>query len=89
MAPEYGATIGFFPVDVETLEYLSFTGRSPEHVAVVEAYCQEQGLFNNPSLPDPVFSDTLELDLSKVVPSIAGPRRPRSRSTSRGPSRRR
>ncbi len=79
MAPEYGATIGFFPVDAETLEYLRFTGRSPESVALVEAYCKEMGLFHTPDAPEPVFTDTLELDLSTVEPSLAGPRRPQDR----------
>ncbi|MFT3839633.1 MAG: aconitate hydratase AcnA [Myxococcaceae bacterium] len=79
MAPEYGATIGFFPVDSVTLDYLRFTGRSPEHVAMVEAYCKEQGLFHSASSPEPVFSDTLELDLGSVEPSLAGPARPQDR----------
>jgi aconitate hydratase len=79
MAPEYGATIGFFPADEETLAYLRFTGRPKELVAVVEAYCKEQGLFRTAGMPDPVFSDTLELDLGDVVPSLAGPKRPQDR----------
>jgi len=79
MAPEYGATIGFFPVDEATIEFLRFSGRSPEHVALVEAYCKEQGLFHTASSPDPIFSDTLELDLSKVEPCLAGPARPQDR----------
>ena len=79
MAPEYGATIGFFPIDDETLSYLKFTGRSPESVALVEAYCKEQGLFHTASAPEPSFSDTLELDLGKVVPCLAGPARPQDR----------
>ncbi len=79
MAPEYGATIGFFPVDAETLNFLRFTGRSPEDVDLVEAYCKEQGLFYTPGAPDPVFSDTLELDLGSVVPCLAGPARPQDR----------
>ena len=79
MAPEYGATMGFFPVDDETLAYLRFTNRTAEQVALVEAYCQEQGLFRTATTPDPLFSDTLELDLASVVPSIAGPRRPQDR----------
>jgi aconitate hydratase A / 2-methylisocitrate dehydratase len=79
MSPEYGATIGFFPVDAQTLEYLRLTGR-PEHlVKLVEAYCKAQGLFHTAGAPEPVFSDTLELDLSKVEPSLAGPRRPQDR----------
>src|SRR5690606_14552124 len=79
MAPEYGATCGIFPVDAETLRYLEFTGRSPEHVALVEAYMKEQGLFHTADSPAPEFSDTLTLDLSTVEPSIAGPRRPQDR----------
>ncbi|MEB3102247.1 aconitate hydratase AcnA [Ferviditalea candida] len=79
MAPEYGATMGFFPVDEETLNYLKGTGRSEEQVALVEAYYREQGLFRTDSTPDPVFTDTIELDLSTVVPSLAGPKRPQDR----------
>jgi aconitate hydratase len=79
MAPEYGATIGFFPIDEETLNYLRLTGRSPEHIALVETYAKEQGLFHTASTPDPVFSDTLELDLSTVQPCLAGPARPQDR----------
>ncbi len=79
MSPEYGATIGFFPVDAQTLEYLRLTGRSDHQVKLVEAYCKEQGLFHTANSPEPVFSDTLELDLSKVEPSLAGPRRPQDR----------
>lgn len=79
MAPEYGATIGFFPVDSETLKYLHHTGRSDELVSLVEAYTKEQGLFRTNETPDPVFSDILELDLSTVEPSIAGPKRPQDR----------
>src|SRR5438094_3319648 len=79
MAPEYGATIGFFPIDSETLNYLKLTGREPNHVKLVEAYAKAQGLFRTESTPDPIFSDTLELDLSTVEPSLAGPRRPQDR----------
>ncbi len=79
MSPEYGATMGFFPVDEETLAYLRFTGRTKDEVALVEAYCQEQGLFRTADTPDPVFSDTLELDLADVEPSLAGPKRPQDR----------
>ena len=79
MSPEYGATIGFFPVDAETLSYLLFTGRSREQVRLVEAYCKAQGLFRTDDSPDPVFSDTLSLDLSGVQPSMAGPKRPQDR----------
>ncbi|MBV8551397.1 MAG: aconitate hydratase AcnA [Acidobacteriaceae bacterium] len=79
MAPEYGATIGVFPIDSVTLDYLRQTHRSREQVNLVEAYAKEQGLFLLPDSPDPVYSDTLSLDLSKVVPSLAGPRRPQDR----------
>ncbi len=79
MAPEYGATMGFFPVDDETLAYLRFTGRAPEQTALVEAYCKEQGLFRTDATPDPVFSDTLEFDLGSVEPTLAGPKRPQDR----------
>jgi len=79
MAPEYGATCGIFPVDVETLRYLEFSGRPAERVELVEAYCREQGLFHDESSEDAVYSDTLELDLSEVVPSLAGPKRPQDR----------
>jgi len=79
MSPEYGATCGFFPVDDETLAYLRLTGRDEQLVALVEAYCKEQGLFRTDATPDPIFSDTLELDLSTVEPSVAGPRRPQDR----------
>ena len=79
MAPEYGATCAFFPIDDKVLWYLRFTGRPPERVALVEAYMKEQGLFHTPDSPEPVFTDTIELDLSTVEPSIAGPRRPQDR----------
>ena len=79
MAPEYGATCGIFPVDAETLRYLRFSGRPAERVALVEAYMQEQGLFHTPDAPEATYSDTLELDLSTVEPSLAGPRRPQDR----------
>jgi aconitate hydratase len=79
MAPEYGATMGFFPVDKETLAYLQFTARSQEQVALVESYCKEQSLFRTDETPDPVFSDTLELDLGSVEPTLAGPKRPQDR----------
>ena len=79
MAPEYGATIGFFPVDEETLRYLRFTGRGEQQVKLVEAYCKEQGMFRTDASPDPVFSDTIELDLATVEPSLAGPKRPQDR----------
>jgi aconitate hydratase len=79
MAPEYGATCGIFPVDAETLRYLRFTGRPAWRIALVEAYMKEQGLFHTPDAPDPVFSDTLSLDLATVEPSVAGPKRPQDR----------
>ncbi len=79
MAPEYGATIGIFPVDQETLRYLEFTGRTAEQVKLVEAYMKEQGLFHTPDASEPVYSDTLELNLATVEPSMAGPRRPQDR----------
>src|SRR5712692_3339925 len=79
MAPEYGATMGFFPVDSETLAYLQFTGRAHEQVALVEAYCKEQSLFRTDSTPDPIFSDKLKLDLGTVEPTVAGPKRPQDR----------
>ncbi|MCB4756563.1 MAG: aconitate hydratase AcnA [Elusimicrobia bacterium] len=79
MAPEYGATTGFFPVDEETLAYLRLTGRSETQVRLVEKYCKEQGLFWSKDLPEPLFSDRLELDLAHVMPSLAGPRRPHDR----------
>jgi aconitate hydratase len=79
MAPEYGATCGFFPVDDETLRYLRRTGRSAPEVELVERYTKEQGLFRTEQTPDPVFSDTLELDLASVEPSLAGPKRPQDR----------
>jgi aconitate hydratase len=79
MAPEYGATCGFFPIDAETLAYLRRTGRSAAEVDLVERYCKEQGLFRGETTPDPAFSDSLELDLGSVVPSLAGPKRPHDR----------
>jgi len=79
MAPEYGATCGFFPIDDETLGYLRKTGRSASEVTLVERYAKEQGLFRTAATPDPVFSDTLALDLASVEPSLAGPKRPQDR----------
>ncbi|HEV7388268.1 MAG TPA: aconitate hydratase AcnA [Gemmatimonadaceae bacterium] len=79
MAPEYGATMGFFPIDAETINYLRFTGRDEAQVQLVEAYCKTQGLFRTDDTPDPIFSDTLELDLKTVEPSLAGPKRPQDR----------
>jgi aconitate hydratase len=83
MAPEYGATIGFFPVDEKTLEYLRLTGRDEDRIALVEAYCRAQGLFASSSDPDPEYTSVLELDLSSVEPSLAGPKRPQDRVTLR------
>ncbi|MEO3427997.1 aconitate hydratase AcnA [Pelagibius sp. CAU 1746] len=79
MAPEYGATCGIFPVDEETIRYLTFTSRDPERVALVEAYAKAQGMWRDSSTPDPVFTDTLGLDLGSVEPSLAGPKRPQDR----------
>src|SRR5689334_20614343 len=79
MAPEYGATMGFFPVDAETLHYLRFTNRPPDLIALVEAYTKAQGLFRTDETPDPLYTDTLELDLASVTPSMAGPKRPQDR----------
>jgi aconitate hydratase len=79
MAPEYGATCGFFGIDDKTLEYLRLTGREEGQIALVEAYAKEQGFWLDPTAPEPVFTDTLELDLASVVPSLAGPKRPQDR----------
>ena len=79
MAPEYGATCGIFPIDQETTRYLKFTGRDPQRVALVEAYAKAQGMWRHADADDPVYSDTLELDLSTVEPSLAGPSRPQDR----------
>ncbi|PKN90709.1 MAG: aconitate hydratase AcnA [Chloroflexi bacterium HGW-Chloroflexi-6] len=79
MAPEYGATMGFFPVDAETLRYMKLTGRPADVIARTEAYCRAQGLFREVNTPDPEFTDTLQLDLGAVVPSLAGPKRPQDR----------
>lgn len=79
MAPEYGATCGIFPIDRAAIDYLRFTGRSQAQVELVEAYCREQGLFHGPDTPEAEYSDTLELDLATVEPSLAGPRRPQDR----------
>lgn len=79
MAPEYGATIGFFPIDAETLNYLRLTGRDPATVSLVEGYAKAQGMFRTQDTPEPVFNDVLELALSTVEPSLAGPRRPQDR----------
>ena len=79
MAPEYGATCGIFPVDAETLRYLRLTGRSEDQIALVETYCREQGLWAEPDAPEASYSHVLDLDLSKIEPSVAGPKRPQDR----------
>ncbi len=79
MAPEYGATCGIFPIDAETLRYMRLTGRPEETVALTEAYARAQGLWRDADTPDPVFTDTLELDISTLQPSLAGPKRPQDR----------
>ena len=79
MGPEYGATMGFFPVDAETVNYLRFSGRDEAHCALVERYSKEQGLFHSADAPEPRFTDRLELDMATVVPSLAGPKRPQDR----------
>jgi aconitate hydratase len=79
MAPEYGATCGIFPVDAETLRYLRLTGRSEDQIALVEAYYKEQGLFHTAGSPEAIYTETLELDLATVEPSVAGPKRPQDR----------
>jgi len=79
MAPEYGATCGIFPVDAETLSYLRLSGRSEEQIALVEAYYKEQGLFHTAGSPEAEYTQSLELDLASVEPSVAGPRRPQDR----------
>ncbi|RIK86448.1 MAG: aconitate hydratase AcnA [Hyphomicrobiales bacterium] len=80
MAPEYGATCGFFPADAETIRYLTMSSRAPERIALVEAYSKAQGMWREDGIEDPVFTDTLELDLGDVVPSMAGPKRPEGRA---------
>jgi aconitate hydratase len=79
MAPEYGATCGFFPVDERTIDYLKLTGRDDAQIALVRAYAKAQGLWRDASAPDPLFTDTLELDMSSIEPSLAGPKRPQDR----------
>ncbi|HMO04221.1 MAG TPA: aconitate hydratase AcnA [Kiritimatiellia bacterium] len=79
MAPEYGATMGYFPIDDETLRYLRETGRSEEQIELVEKYCKAQGLFRDKNAPEPVFNQVVELDLSTLEPSVAGPKRPQDR----------
>ena len=82
MSPEYGSTVAIFPIDDETLRYLRLTGRPDEQVALVEAYAKEQGLWHDPDA-EPAYSERLELDLSTVVPSLAGPKRPQDRVPAR------
>ena len=79
MAPEYGATCGIFPIDAETLKFLALTGRSPDQIALVEAYCKEQGMFHTQDTPEASYTKVLQLDLSSVEPSVAGPKRPQDR----------
>jgi aconitate hydratase len=79
MSPEFGSTCAIFPIDAETLRYLAFTGRPKDQIDLVEAYAKEQGLWHTPDSEEPTFSDTIELDLSEVVPSVAGPKRPQDR----------
>ena len=81
MAPEYGATCGFFPIDAMALEYMRLSGRDEHRIKLVEAYCRAQGMWRDTNTPDPVFTDVLELDLSTVQPSLAGPKRPQDRVT--------
>src|SRR5215217_6611568 len=81
MAPEYGATCGFFPIDQKTIDFLIMTGRTPERVALVEAYAKAQGMWRTADMPDPVFTDMLAFDLGDVQPSLAGPKRPQDRVT--------
>ena len=79
MSPEFGSTCAIFPIDAETLRYLAFSGRPKELIELVEAYAREQGLWHDEDAEEPTFSDTLELDLGEVVPSLAGPKRPQDR----------
>jgi aconitate hydratase len=79
MAPEYGATCGFFPIDQETIRYLNFTGRDTDRIALVEAYAKEQGLWRDSTTPEPIFEDTIILNLDSIVPTIAGPKRPQDK----------
>ena len=79
MSPEYGATCGFFPIDERTIEYLRLTGRDEERIELVRAYCQAQGLWHDAASPEPLFTDTLELDMGSIEPSLAGPKRPQDR----------
>jgi aconitate hydratase len=79
MAPEYGATCGFFPIDERTLDYLKLTGRDDDRIALVRSYAQAQGLWRDANTPEPLFTDTLELDMGTIEPSLAGPKRPQDR----------
>src|SRR5205085_4674292 len=79
MSPEFGSTCAIFPIDAETLRYMEFTGRAPEQIALVEAYAKAQGLWHDEQSEEPTYSETLELDLGQVVPSLAGPKRPQDR----------
>src|SRR5205085_4743321 len=79
MSPEFGSTCAIFPIDAETLRYMEFTGRAPEQIALVEAYAKAQGLWHDEHSEEPTYSETLELDLGDVVPSLAGPKRPQDR----------
>lgn len=79
MAPEYGATCGLFPIDAETIHYMELTNRSPDTIALVKAYAEAQGIWHDENTPEPIFTDTLTLNLSEVVPSLAGPKRPQDR----------
>ena len=79
MAPEYGATCGFFPVDERTIDYLRLTGRDEQQIELVRAYAQAQGLWRDAAQAEPIFTDTLELDMSTIEPSLAGPKRPQDR----------
>lgn len=79
MAPEQGSTVSFFPIDAETLDYMRLSGRSPEQIALTERYAQEQGLFRTDTTPDPVFTQTMEIDLETIEPALAGPKRPQDR----------
>jgi aconitate hydratase len=79
MSPEFGSTCAIFPIDAETLRYLEFSGRSPEHVERVETYARAQGMWHDKDSEEPTYSETVELDLGEVVPSLAGPKRPQDR----------
>src|SRR3546814_20680675 len=79
MAPEYGATCGFFPVDAKTIDYMRFTGRSDDQIALVEAYCKAQGMWHDENAADPIFTDTLALHMTTVEAPLAGPKRPQDR----------